>query len=241
MTTGPQTVRLDLPRYDQREVPGARRPVWQALTGNARPGHWAARHRATKRVIADVVWAARNQRLHQLDDVAQVEVTLTWAPGDRRRADADNLWPLLKVCCDALARGRTDLPGLHLVPDDTPTWMTKHAPVIAPPPATGLWLDLVIHHDPLDKALVDAGYHADALPLPGTVWEDRNVSWLPAGHRRLVKVTSAGPTINGWQVRVVADNDVPPGAEPVFTGEHRGLIFADHLIAWYRLVGAVPG
>ena len=82
-----------------------------------------------------------------------LEVLLTWAPGDRRRRDSDNMWPMLKACCDGLARGKhTDkntghntLIGLDLVPDDTPQWMTKHAPRIITPDdcaAKGMWLDI---------------------------------------------------------------------------------------------------
>lgn len=88
----------------------------------------------------------------------------------------------------------------------------------------------------LKAALVKAGYPLDSLPMPGTVWHDTDVRWLPGGHRRLVKVTRVGPTISGWQVRVVADNNVPPGAEPAFTGECKGRIYVDHLLANYRLV-----
>lgn len=113
-----------------------------ALAGNSR-AHWRGRDRDTKQVRADVTRLAAAAGLHQTGPWTHIAVTLTWAPGDRRRRDADNLWPLLKACCDALARGpRRDWVGLELVPDDTPQWMTKHAPVIAPPPARGLWLDL---------------------------------------------------------------------------------------------------
>ena len=74
-------------------------------------------------------------------------VELVWAPGDRRRRDADNLWPLLKSACDALARGRADWVGLDLVADDTPRFMTKLAPRIAGPeesPQRGMWLFVTV-------------------------------------------------------------------------------------------------
>lgn len=141
--------RIDLPRWDQqasvRILPSGKpksvRRIWDPLQGNSR-SHWRSRAHATKEVIEAVAWLAKAQQIPQADHIT---VTLTWAPGDNRRRDADNLWPLLKVCCDALARGpRADLPGLHLVPDDTPEFMTKLAPVIAPPPAAGLWLDLEV-------------------------------------------------------------------------------------------------
>jgi hypothetical protein len=150
--------RLDLPRYDLDRHNKTRRggwpvvdpktgkaktwkPVWDTLRGNSRPAAWAVRHRAVKQVIGDVVAAATRA---QIPAGSHVSVRLTWAPGRRARADEDNLVALQKVCCDALARGRKDLPGLHLVPDDTSDHMTKHMPVIAKPPLSGLWLDVEV-------------------------------------------------------------------------------------------------
>jgi crossover junction endodeoxyribonuclease RusA len=133
-TAAPTTVRLTLP-YDRPPA---------ALVGNTRV-HWRRRSADTKQVRADVMRLAQAAKLHHLKAaIEHIDVTLTWAPGDRRRRDSDNLWPLLKSCCDALARGRRDWVGLELVPDDTPAYMTKHAPVIVPPPARGMWLDLSI-------------------------------------------------------------------------------------------------
>jgi hypothetical protein len=37
--------------------------------------------------------------------------------------------------------------GLDLVPDDTPEHFTKLAPILAPPPAKGMWLDLSIRFE----------------------------------------------------------------------------------------------
>jgi crossover junction endodeoxyribonuclease RusA len=128
-------VRLTLPYH--------RMPA--ALHGNARHGHWASRHKDTRMVRSDIVNLAKAAGLHQLPrPIAHITVALIWAPGDRRRRDEDNLFPLLKAVCDALARNRKDLIGLDLVPDDVPQWMTKPTPVIAPPPAKGMWLDLSI-------------------------------------------------------------------------------------------------
>lgn len=146
-TSSPATAvyRLDLPRYDLDWRPRGKskhRPVWDVLRGNARAGHWAQRHAAVKRVIRDVVDLATLARIPAGSHIA---VRLTWSPGDRRRADVDNLVGLQKVMCDALARGRKDLPGLHLVPDDTAEWMTKHMPEILRPPApAGLWLTVEV-------------------------------------------------------------------------------------------------
>lgn len=121
-----------------------RRKVWDALRGNSRNAHYAQRHNATKEVIEAVVDVARRAGLHHIKDATHVKVELVWAPGDHRRADEDNLWHLLKVCCDALARGRTDLPGLHLVPDDDSRYMLKVPRIERPPKPPGLRLEVTI-------------------------------------------------------------------------------------------------
>lgn len=114
-----------------------RRPP-KPLTGNART-HWSQRSAATKRLRTDVALLARQAGLR--GPYTHLWVTLHWAPGDRRRRDADNAFPMLKTICDGLARGRGDWTGLQLVPDDTPEWMTKYTPVIDPPPApAGMWV-----------------------------------------------------------------------------------------------------
>lgn len=114
----------------------------KALWGNTRV-HWRQRSVDTQQVRSDVMRLAQGAGVHRLGPIGHVTVELVWAPGDRRRRDADNLWPLLKACCDALARGpRRDWTGLELVPDDTPEHMTKLAPRIEPPPAKGMWLVL---------------------------------------------------------------------------------------------------
>lgn len=132
----PTTFRLDLPY----ETPP------KALWGNTR-SHWRGRSADTRRVRNDVLTLATAAGLHQLDaPVAHVTVSLTWAPGDRRRRDEDNLWPLFKACCDALARGpRRDWIGLEVVPDDTRQYMAKEKPQILPPPTPkGMWLDITL-------------------------------------------------------------------------------------------------
>lgn len=166
MTTPPEPLkfRLDLPRYDQDWHTAKRprinaktgkvtfprkRPVWDPLRGNARSAHWAQRHNAVRTVIADVTALAT---AHKVPACQHLEVRLVWAPGRKLHADVDNLVMFMKVCCDALARGRKDLPGLHLVPDDTPKWMTKHMPVILPPPDNGLWLEVTAHRDQVANA-----------------------------------------------------------------------------------------
>jgi hypothetical protein len=154
----PGTRILTLPRYDTAWVPktgrggwpkvNARtgkvvqhRVVWDPLAGNARNAHWSARAKAARLVIADVIQIGTAAGLKPCQHLT---IRLVWAPGDWRTADEDNLWNLQKVIADGLARGpRKDLPGLRLVPDDTPTWMTKLGPRIdRPPTPPGLWLEL---------------------------------------------------------------------------------------------------
>lgn len=92
----------------------------------------------------------------------------------------------------------------------------------------------ILDRHEIRTALEAAGYTPP--PMPGTVWHDTAVTWLPDGHRRLVKVTSVGNTVSGWQVRVRADNDVPPGGEPNWSEGVAGRIYVKHLLADYQLV-----
>lgn len=152
-----RVIRLDLPRWDIAWQIKTRRngwpvvnpktgkvvkyrPVWDTLTANARPPHWSRRAQATREVIDAVVSVVTMAGLRPCQHLT---VQLVWSPGDNRRADDENLAPLQKACCDALARGRKDLPGLHLVPDDTRRWMEKLMPRIDRPPIpSGLWLEV---------------------------------------------------------------------------------------------------
>jgi crossover junction endodeoxyribonuclease RusA len=116
------------------------RKVWDTLRGNSRPAHWSQRHQAVKDVIETVTSLALAAGLRPC---RYMDVTLVWAPGNHRIADEDNLFGLLKACCDALARGpRTDLPGLKLVPDDDSRYMRKTPRIARPPTPEGLWLEI---------------------------------------------------------------------------------------------------
>lgn len=118
----------------------------EALRGNDhRHQHWGQRQRAAGQVRRDVAHLARAAGLIRC---AHLTVGLIWAPGDHRRRDEDNLWPTLKACADALARGRADWTGLQLVPDDTPHYVTKLTPQIVPPPLRGLWVLVDPHPAP---------------------------------------------------------------------------------------------
>lgn len=117
----------------------------KALTANARP-HWSRRAKDTRQVRSDVANLGKAAGLHLLKHrIQHITVVLVWAPGNRIRRDAINLAPMVKACCDGLARGnRKDLIGLDLVPDDTAEWMDQRTAVLVPPPAKGMWLDLSI-------------------------------------------------------------------------------------------------
>lgn len=111
-----------------------------SLSANARAGHWRARSRDTREVRETVMLLARSARIPVC---SRMTVMLRWAPGDRIRRDEDNLYGFQKAAADALARGpRRDWVGLDLLPDDTPQFMQKLTPMIVPPPARGLWLDV---------------------------------------------------------------------------------------------------
>ncbi|APT93752.1 hypothetical protein CPHO_08445 [Corynebacterium phocae] len=76
---------------------------------------------------------------------AYLIVQLNYRPRDNRRRDTDNLIATAKPIYDALAGGSTKIPGLGIVPDDTPQYMGKPEPIIWPakkgqPPV--MWLDL---------------------------------------------------------------------------------------------------
>lgn len=137
------TVRIELPRWDRRDIRG-RREIWSCLHANQRPNRHS-KARAVRHVIWTVATLARAARVQPCEHLV---LELVWVPERANRGrDSDNLWPLLKVCADALARGprkrAAGAPGLDLVPDDTPDWMTKLAPRIdAPTPElpAGLWL-----------------------------------------------------------------------------------------------------
>lgn len=58
-------------------------------------------------------------------------VTLTWTVPDKRVRDEENPVATLKACCDALKdENYRGIRLLGIVPDDDPSWMTKHMPVI---------------------------------------------------------------------------------------------------------------
>ena len=98
------------------------------LTGNDRM-HWRRKAAITagiRETVRDRVHLSQFTTQPWPVDAAHVEVWLHYWPRDKRRRDADNLVPTLKVCCDALV-------DAGVVPDDTPAEMTKHMPIIHAP------------------------------------------------------------------------------------------------------------
>ncbi len=64
----------------------------------------------------------------RLPKMARAEVTLHYAPADKRRRDADNLVPTSKACVDGLVRAK-------VLPDDSPEYLDHKMPVIDQPNA----------------------------------------------------------------------------------------------------------
>jgi len=130
-TTKPQPHHTDAPTTHHINLPWPKPP----LTANQRLHHMA-RARLTKQIRHDVTWLIKAARI---PPVEHCTVVLYWAPGDHRERDEDNPYPTYKACCDAIAE------DARIVPKDTPRHMTKHTPVILPPPHTGgMWLEITI-------------------------------------------------------------------------------------------------
>lgn len=69
------------------------------LSGNRVRGNPHARAKEVEQAKGEARWAIRGARLPKL---AGAEITLHWRVPDRRRRDADNMAPSLKVVQDAL-------------------------------------------------------------------------------------------------------------------------------------------
>lgn len=89
------------------------------LTANQRL-HWARKAALTRDVRAAAGMLARQAKIPTLD---RCEVWLTWYVTDRRRRDADNVFPTMKAMCDGLV-------DAGVVEDDEPRFMVKHHPAI---------------------------------------------------------------------------------------------------------------
>lgn len=103
------------------------------LSGNDR-GH--TRYRAPH-IVAAHDSAAADIRRAKLPRLAGAEVTLHWRIPDRRRRDADNLAPTLKVVLDALVRAK-------VLPDDSWVHVPSASCRIHEPSDAGpaMWVEL---------------------------------------------------------------------------------------------------
>lgn len=96
--------------------------------------HWAAKASKT-RMIRD---ASRIAARTILPTASHLTVQLVWVVTDRRRRDSDNIYPTFKAMCDGLV-------DAGIVPDDTPEWMTKLAPIIRHEPGGTARLELEVN------------------------------------------------------------------------------------------------
>ena len=94
--------------------------------------HWAEKARRTRdiRLITSL-------QAHRLPAARHVRVQLTWVVTDRRRRDSDNIYPTFKAMCDGLV-------DAGIVPDDTPEFMDKRAPVIRYEPGGVARMELTV-------------------------------------------------------------------------------------------------
>lgn len=80
--------------------------------------------------------------------------------------------------------------------------------------------------DLIADALTAAGF--DPPPYVGEDWIDRAVTWLPDGHRSIVRITALGNTVVGWQARVQR-RQVDADGNPVKSNDGGGIIYVAHL------------
>lgn len=72
-------------------------------------------------------------------------VQFNMRPATNQRRDTDNLAGFTKPIFDSLAGGSKQIPGLSIVPDDTPAYMAKREPIIWPAvrgEKAVMWVDL---------------------------------------------------------------------------------------------------
>lgn len=94
--------------------------------------HWAQKSKLTRDI--------RNMtaiRAFHMDAAERITVQLTWVVTDKRRRDSDNIYPTFKAMCDGLV-------DAGIVPDDTPEYMDKRAPLIRHEPGGKARLELEV-------------------------------------------------------------------------------------------------
>ncbi len=82
----------------------------------------------------------------------------------------------------------------------------------------------------LNAALIADGY--DPPPYVGQDWHDPAVTWLPNGHRSIVRITSIGNTVSGWQARVIR-RQVDADGQTVPSGDGAGVVYLRTLVRDY--------
>ena len=82
--------------------------------------HWRKKAELTKTIRDVTFFLAKSASIPEAEHVT---VRLVWVVKDNRRRDTDNTYPTFKAMCDGLV-------DAGIVPDDTPQYMTKLAPVI---------------------------------------------------------------------------------------------------------------
>lgn len=112
--------------------------------------HWRTEHRIKGQIHDAVVTLCRAQRVPKGLD--RVEVQLIYVPRDKRRRDTDNMQPVVKAVCDAVAGGHPKRPGYGVVVDDTPEFMARPEPVIADPDRDDPHLLVVLTEIPTEEA-----------------------------------------------------------------------------------------
>lgn len=94
--------------------------------------HWAAKAKKTR----DIRDCTRLFAM-SMDPAEHITVQLTWVVTDKRRRDSDNIYPTFKAMCDGLV-------DAGIVPDDTPQYMDKRAPLIRHEPGGKARLELEV-------------------------------------------------------------------------------------------------
>ena len=101
-------------------------------------------HAAKVRSIQETIHLL-GRRIRMPEDHEYLIVQFNIRPDANRRMDTDNLAAFTKPIYDALAGGSAKIPGLGIVKDDTPAFMSKREPIIWPAikgEKPVMWLDL---------------------------------------------------------------------------------------------------
>jgi hypothetical protein len=122
-------------------------PLYPALQANLRGTRWET-NRDVQAVRGDVSRIARVIK----PGAKHLTVHLCWRPARYNGQDDDNLWPLLKACVDAMARGSRRATyrnpnmniGLDLVPGDTRKHVTRLPPAVLRTGPPGMWLTVAV-------------------------------------------------------------------------------------------------